>query len=542
MKISFIGRAIDVAVSVVNPEAGMRRTAARQVTRVLNGYDQGGASHQKKSMMGWITSANNPRDDIDRSLPTLRARSRDLYMNGPIGAAALKTTRTNVIGPGLRLKARIDADTLGLSGEEADAWCGQVEKEFALWAESKHSDAIRMNDFYDQQGIAFLGMLMNGDSFAIFRRDKQTPWMPYGLRLHLIEADRVCTPLGAGVIGDSVDGRADNGNRIVSGVEVDGDGALVAYHISNKFATDFSTGDIRKWVRVEAYGQATGRPNILHLMDTERAEQRRGVPLLAPVIETLKQITRYTEAELMAAVISSMFTVFIKSEGPTSDIPLGQMVAPEDQVAASDPNAYELGVGAINALQPGEEVAFADPKRPNSNFDPFVSSLCRYIGAAIEVPIELLLKSFQGSYSASRAALLEAWKKFRMQRVWTAKEFCQPVYEEWLAEAVALGRIKAPGFFGDPRIRKAWCQAEWNGPAPGQLDPVKEVEAANRRIELGLSTHEREAIETNGSDFWTNVQQLKVEKDVLRAAGLNQQPAPATPTPDPGEEVNKEGE
>lgn len=523
-------------VNYINPEAAMRRVAARGVTEVIkNGYDQGGASHQKKSMRGWITSAVSPKADIDTSLDTLRARSRDLFMNSPIGSSALRTTRTNVIGPGLKLKSRIDHEMLGMTEEQADIWRGTVEKEFELWAESKHSDAIRMNDFYDQQGIAFLGMLLNGDSFAIFRQAKREPWMPYGLRLHLIEADRICTPLGDGVIGTSVEGKAHNGNRIISGVEIDNDGVLVAYHISNTYASEpgFTSTVPRKWVRVEAHGSKTGRPNMLHLMDADRAEQRRGVPLLAPVIETLKQITRYTEAELMASVIAGLFTVFIKSAGPSSDLPIGTMIDPTQQVAASEPYNYEMGAGAINVLGEGEEVQIANPGRPNSQFDPFVTSLSRYIGAALEIPQELLLKSFQSSYSASRAALLEAWKMFRMRRQWTAKEFCQPVYEEWLSEAIAIGRIKAPGFFNDPAIRRAWLASEWNGPAPGQLDPVKEAKAAGIRISHGLSTREREAIETNGSDFWTNVQRLKVENQMMTDAGMN-------PVANAGEEVRKE--
>ncbi|WP_199925749.1 phage portal protein [Paenibacillus bouchesdurhonensis] len=518
----------------------MRRAAARQVTRVINGYEQGGASQQKKSMRGWITSAKNPRDDIDPNLDTLRSRSRDLYMNGPLGAAALKTTKTNVIGPGLRLKARINAELLGLTTEEADAWCGHVEEEFNLWAESKHSDAVRMNDFYDQQGIAFLGMLMNGDSFTVFKQAERKPYMPYGLRIHLIEGDRVCTPQGNGVLGTSVEATASNGNRIYSGVEIDDDGALVAYHIANTYATDYTSGKMRKWVRIEAYGQRTGRPNVIHLMDAERAEQRRGVPLLAPVIETLKQITRYTEAELMAAVISAMFTIFIKTTGTTTENPMGSMIPLDQQVAAEDQNNYEMGPGAINILGQDEEIQIADPKRPNANFDPFVRSLCLYVGAALEIPYELLLKNFQSSYSASRAALLEAWKMFRMRRQWTAKEFCQPIYEEWLAEAVALGRVRAPGFFGDPRIRKAWCKAEWNGPAPGQLDPVKEAQASILKIKMGLSTHEREAIENNGSDFWTNVQQLQIENEALEKAGFSTSATEKLFIP--GKGVNKEDE
>lgn len=511
-------------MAFVNPEKAMRRMAARKMISILDfGYGEGGASIQKKSMRGWQTTAASPKDDIDLNLSTLRARSRDLYMNSPLGTAALRTNKTNVIGPGLRLKSRIDADFLGLSEEQADDWERMVEREFSLWAESKHCDALRMSDFYDMQGVAFLGCLLNGDSFALFKSLPAESWMPYSLRVHLIEADRISTPW-ANVTLRNVEGRnPDNDNQIVSGVELDDSGMTVAYWISNTYpiTTGLDANKFRKWERVKAFGDESGRPNILHLLDAERAEQRRGVPYLAPVIESLKQLTRYTEAELMASVISGMFTIFIKSAGPSGDMPLGAMVSEEQQIASDDPTAYEMGSGAINVLQPGEEVQVANPGRPNAQFDGFVNALARYIGAALEIPQELLQKSFQSSYSASRAALLEAWKMFRSRRSWVAKDFCQPIYEEWLAEAVAIGRIKAPGFFNDPVIRRAWSQADWNGPAPGQVDPLKEVNAAEKRIGLCLSTRERETIELTGGDYDRNIKQLSREKKQMEEAGLN---------------------
>ena len=72
--------------------------------------------------------------------------------------------------------------------------------------------------------------------------------------------------------------------------------------------------------------------------------------------------------------------------------------------------------------------------------------------AALEIPADLLLKKFNASYSASRAALLEAWKAFKMRREWLADDFCRPLYEVWMSEAVARGRIYAPGFFTNPAI------------------------------------------------------------------------------------------
>jgi capsid protein len=132
------------------------------------------------------------------------------------------------------------------------------------------------------------------------------------------------------------------------------------------------------------------------------------------------------------------------------------------------------------------------------------------------IPYELLVLNFTSSYSASRGALLEAWKNFRMWRAWLARDFCHPIFEEWLAEAVARGRIKAPGFFADVATRKAYSGAEWNGPAQGLLNPVHEVTAAEKRVQNGFSTRDREAQELNGSDFYKNAQQRKREEKLMK--------------------------
>jgi len=125
------------------------------------------------------------------------------------------------------------------------------------------------------------------------------------------------------------------------------------------------------------------------------------------------------------------------------------------------------------------------------------------------------MKHFTSSYSASRGALLEAWKMFKRRREFMSSNFCQPIYEEFLSEGIATGRIYAPGFFDDPIIKKAYCRAEWNGPTQGQLDPKKEAEAAILRIEAGLSTRTREAAELTSTDFFRN-HELRVREEKLR--------------------------
>jgi lambda family phage portal protein len=265
---------------------------------------------------------------------------------------------------------------------------------------------------------------------------------------------------------------------------------------------------------------------VLHIMESDRPGQRRGVPILAPVMEHLKQLSRYSQAELMAAVVAGMFTAAITSERPTA-IP-GQVIPPGSQVVDNDPNSYQLGNGAVLGLLPGESLESVNPSRPNKGFDQFVRAVCQQIGAGLGIPYELLVMQFTSSYSASRAALLEAWKRFTVGRQRMATRFCRPIYEQWLEEAVARGYISAPGFFSDPLTRAAWCGAEWHGPTQGQLDPTKEVEAASLRVANGFSTRTRETAELTGGN-WERFNKVREREERLRkAAGLADLP----PTPE----------
>jgi lambda family phage portal protein len=519
---------IDKAIAYVSPKQALKRATHRKKIEILNqGYGNHGASRKKKSLFGWLTSSGSVIEDIEDNIPTLRERSRDLYMGAPLATGALKTMRTNVIGAGLKLNAQIDYEYLGMTLEEADAWETQVEREFSLWADSIHCDAQRMNNFYELQQLAFLSWLMSGDCFALLPIIPRAN-MPYDIRVQIIEADRVCNP-------DNLLNKFDA--KIVNGVEINFRGEVVAYHIAQHHPSSISMKR-KEWARVTKFGSATGRPNVIHLMESERPEQRRGVPILAPVIESLKQLTRYSEAELMAAVISGMYTVFIKSENPQNEV-VGQFF-PDDEQLDDDEINYELGNGAIVALGENESIETANPGRPNTAFDGFVTAICRQIGSALEVPYELLIKHFSASYSASRASLLEAWKMFRMRRSWMANDFCQPIYEEFLAEAVAKGRISAPGFFSDPLAKKAYCTAEWNGPSQGQIDPLKEVNAAAKRVEEGFSTRTRETVELGNGDFFRNNRLRVVEENLRREGGLitnkQNEPTPIETNKGEGEE------
>lgn len=509
------------------------------------GYGQAGASHTKRAVKGFTAQSGSPQEDIDLNNYTLRQRGRILYMSQPIATSAIKTNRTNVVGIGLKLNPKINREFLGLDSKAAEQWQNRVKMEFALWADKKSTcDATGMNNFYSMQQLALMSWLMSGDVFALRKEREATRDAPYRLRLHLIEADRCSTP--GSMVGFSLnitEGKTKDGNKIYDGVEVGKDGFVEAYHFRNTHPYEM-TAEETDWTRVKAYGEKTGLPNVIHIMNSERPEQYRGVTYLAQIIEPLLQLRRYTESTLVAAVIQSFFTAFITTQANTdmSGNPLGGIQnTEENQEEKYDPNEYEMGAGNIVVLNKGEGVEFAEPKHPAAGFDTFVNAICTQVGAALEIPKDLLMKEFNASYSASRAALLEAWKSFRTYRTWFADDFCNPVYEMWLSEAVATGRISAPGFFSDPLIKKAWLGCEWIGPSQGQLDPVKEVTAEILATQHGFTTHEDATMRLNGGDWNNNIDQLEREFEKVNRVIPQQMEPPKIEEEeeDGGEDENK---
>ena len=525
---------VDRAIQAAFPGWGGRRLQARvghEMVAQMGGYN--GASNSRRSLTGWNPLASDADNDTLRDLPTLRGRSSDLVRNSPVAGGAINTTVTHVVGTGLALQCAVDAPMLGLDDDAADAWQQDVERKFNAWWESTDCDITRHQTGYGLQALALRAECERGDVLCLLTK---APWArgPVKLALQIIEGDRLCNP----------DKRADTAG-MVAGVEMDANGAPVQYHIAS--ANPYRRGGgaamrALRWDAVPAFGARTGRRNVLHIFERRRPGQTRGVPMLAAVIEPLKQLDRYTEAELMAAVVSGMFTVFVTSENNA-----GTTLAPSAMNGAGDGGTQtgagwdgKLGNGLVVDLGTNEKIETANPGRPNAQFDPVVSAIIRQIGLVLEIPYEVLVKSYQSSYSASRAALLDAWRVFRTRRDRMAQQFCAPVYEAWLDEAVASGYVAAPGYFTDPLIRRAWLGAMWIGDGPGSIDPVKEVDAAERRVALGISTHEAESLLHDGGKLRPKIRQLLREQTLMR--GLIKVLRPGAPAPVPAAAVDNTSE
>jgi len=487
----------DRIVNYIDPVRGVRRRRARMILALTGGYE--GASTSRRGLSKYNPPGGSADADINYDLPKLRERSRDLVRNNGLAAGAINTTVTNVVGTGLRLNARIDRKSLGMTEDEAEEFQARAERGFRVW--SMECDIERQLKFYEMQDLVFRSTLESGDCIVILPYLKRSG-EAFGLKLQVIEGDRLSNP----------NYKTDT-KTLSGGVKLDGEGAPVGYYILTQHPGDYGKGLTREWRYYSAYTK-TGRRSVLHLFRKLRSGQHRGIPHLSPVIELLKQLDRYTEAEIMAAVISGMFTVFVKSESGEGLSPM----EPTDDIGGSTSDEdYKLDYGAIIEMNPGDDISMANPGRPNSAFDPFVTAIIRQIGVALEIPYEVLVKHFTSSYSAARAAMLDAWRFFKSRRSWLVHQFCEPVYEAWMTEAVARGYLYAPGFLNDPILRQAYLGAEWIGPSQGQIDPVKEVSAAEKRLKLKLTTRSEECVAITGTDWEQKVPQIKREEEMVGA-------------------------
>lgn len=505
-----------------------------QMIRAEVGSSYNSVRRDNKNTAGWATSMGSADADTIPYMDPLRWQARDLDRNNPLAAGAIDTIVDNVVATGLRPQSRIDAKLLGLNVDQASAWQTEAERFFYLWADSKDGDITRQGDFWEHQALVLLNTLLSGDVFTI-RRFKDRPGSIFGTCLQMIEADRCETPPE----------KVGTPNRVYGGVEVDADGEPLRYHFLKNHPGDAFLREkpmtAREYVSVNAY-DSQGSPLCLHHYARRRPDQKRGVSLLSPVMEQFKQLGRYTEAELTAAVVSGMFSVFIKtpSAGGSGMMP-GTIPGQIGGMQATPPGTglTKLQSGMIMDLAPGEDVAFANPNRPNTAFDPFTASILKHIGVGLGLPHEVLIKHFTASYSASRAAIMEAWKMFRRRRHWLVASDCQPIYSWVISEAVARGYLRAPGFFDDPLRRAAWLGAVWRGAPMGQLDPLKEAKAAQTWLSIpGAVTIQQVTAEQFGTDYEDNLAQIAREREQIAALPDDPmaKPAPAAAVPENDDE------
>ena len=458
---------------------------------------------------------------------TLRKRSVQLFTENPYAKGIIRRILRNEIHTGLTASANPigailwpDMDELK-QAEMAVKYGDLLSMQFELYANNYELfDFKKQLTFGEWQEMVRREALLCGDGVIISRVNKYTGLPTWDW----VNGNNIRTPGNVKVAA---------GHRVVNGVELDEYGRHVAYYIQK--IVDTKT----EFERVPVKGEKSGRQISWMIYGSEkRADEVRGEPLLACVLGMLKDIDRYKDAEVRAAVINALIAFTVQKDENTtigtrptaglqrpSVVPGGAAVAPERN--GHQPIQLMQPGTVFDDLAPGEKVVSYQTNRPNVNYAVFEGAILDAICWSLEIPPEIVKLRFTSSYSASRQANNEFEVYLKYRNFKNAKDFCQIIYEEFIIQSVLNNQLNLPGFITTCfdstkwRIKAAWLSCTWSGLSRPSVERTKDVKAANDALDNGLTTFDDECRRLSGKSFRQTIQQLKNEINFAHQMGFN---------------------
>lgn len=493
-----------------------------------------GADRTSRELGLWQPLIRSPDAEINREKSILDARGRDLIRNTGYMQGAGSIHKDSIVGAQFRLNAKPDWRTLGLTEEWAEAFQVEVEAKFSLFAESDNCwvDASRVNTLTSLVRMGIGSFFAGGEVLATMEYIKER-LRPFSTAIQMVDPDRLSNP------NDTADTET-----LRRGVEKDARGAPQAYHIRMAHPSDaMLSNKVYTWKRVPVR-RPWGRLMVLHIIEQMRPDQTRGVAEMVAVLKEMRMTKRFHEITLQNAVVNATFAAAIESELPPDiafeTIGVGEGMSTWSQKMLADIADYQGSARNINIdgvkiphLYPNTKLKLYPAGTPGGVGEDFEHSLLRHVASALGLSYEQFSRDYSNTnYSSARASMNETWKYMQSRKKSVADRIANAVYCNWLEEAINKGEIKslpanAPSFY-EGLNREAYCRATWIGASRGQVDELKETQAAVLRIAAGLSTLEDECAKL-GKDYREVLEQKLREKKLLDSYGLTLDQTPTKP-------------
>lgn len=512
-----------------------------QVKEVALGGALEGADRITRETANWRPSFGSPDQIINRAKPVADARGRDLHNNdGPVHGAAA-THKDSIVGAFYRLNAAPNLRVLnaGLGpGRRGTPFDQTWAEEFQLEAEAhfeatgeserKWLDAAGRKTVTDMIRQSVLGFMVRGEICGAAEWDKEDRSRPCKTNVQMISPTRLCNPLG----------KADD--RFLSrGVAKNASGRPVGYHVRRSWPGEFADSRDFEWRYVPAYLK-WGRPQFLHIYDEWEPEQTRGIADMVSALSHTRMAKQFTNLQLQNAVVQASYVAALESELPP-DVVYGIMGAgggAENFMAAV--GAYLNMIGTywdaaenvsvdgvkMPVLPPGTKInskALAEPGGVGSDFQ---ASLDRHTASALGLSYEDYANDFSKvSYSGGRLGVAKQERFMKARKKKAADGTANFVYGLWLEEAIQRRGLPMPRgvdaeYFYRPLMREAFSQCSWIGAGLGQIDELKETQAAILRVKAGFSTYEKECARF-GEDFRKVFEQRAREEGLITKLSLS---------------------
>lgn len=451
----------------------------------------------------------------------LRERARQTYATSTVAANLVRRTKDTVFGTGLTLESKPIWEMIPGAPESEDERYKITKQIENLWQFTNASKELDITGRFDGDIFqGYIGQLgdIEGEVFAIHRY-LNDPKRISPLALQILNPDQVVNPTDS----RKLDAIKKGGGSIYEGLEFDSMGREVAIWVRS--ADLIFDNDP---VRIPFFGPKSGRRFVTHWANIEGSDQKRGISELEQLCYELQVLDDYYIAELDGSSAAAKILASIESQAgvtPGKNPKIKPNISNASRASNADnpePGIEEVAIGntalIMNTLYPGYSLKYFSHNRPNQNFDGFTKALKTQFAGTRGMPLSVLDQSFSTSYSAARAEILFYWLSVESRRKHFITGFWANVFESWFIEMVKASKIKAPGFSSSTEIKMAWLNGDFVGASRPTVDPVKEVNAIEKRLALGHTTNEREAKAFNGSDFNENVERLATENKKKNAA------------------------
>lgn len=488
-----------------------------------------GASRVERMLALWSPGLNSADVDILPQKQEIDARTRDLLRNDAFVRAGVQIHKDGIVGAMYALNAKPKTRFLGPGFDETweDEFQEEVETLWTLGTESPrhYLDASRHMTFTDMVRLAVALDISAGEVLGtvewIRERDR-----PFATAFQFVDPDRLGPdPMMQGLT-----------DRLRGGVVKDARGKPVAYNIRTSHPSDLDRIGQGYAVRTVPARKPWGRTQVYHRFDVQRPDQSRGVPEMVAALKEARITRRFRDIVLQNAVVNATFAATIESDMPPAEAfaalggaSVSQIMAEAatsylEQIANYAGSAKNLTIDGVKIphLYPGTKLnlnRLGDGGPLGADFE---KSLLRYIAAGLGLSYEQLSKDYtETNYSSARASLGETRKRMNAIKRRTADHFATEMYWLWLEEAINQRRISSmpaaarePGWlYGDPLRQAAVSGCTWIGASLGQIDELKETQAAVLRLKYNLTTDEQECARL-GLD-WRDVKKQRAREKAL---------------------------